>query len=345
MNLFSGLIKRKGIIFSALLLSLVGCGSNPAIESAQEFGLLAAQFEDNTNKLADDIYNSCIRRVRYMQVDTAVANQARNDALKQCEDFNKPAAMQARSANQVVTNYVIAIGRLASDDAVSFQDELNSIKDSLNNLSIPTATGTNISLPQGGVSTGISIANFIFNWAAKRFREGTLREAILCTDQSLQTYTDGLEFVFRDGYINGLLEQELLRVNSYYDYYAAILRNTNGTDKEFRELQLESFNAIDTVLQRRNASLSYVAIINKTANAHAALAKLFLGDENPPSKSSCAIYFNANQSDSTSINPENQQTFTLDFTVEELAKMKQIAINYQKEIEPLLIQMEEGLKE
>jgi outer membrane murein-binding lipoprotein Lpp len=44
------------------LLLLGGCRSNQAaLQAAQEFGTLASQFQVNTNKLADDIYASCIR--------------------------------------------------------------------------------------------------------------------------------------------------------------------------------------------------------------------------------------------------------------------------------------------
>ncbi len=338
-------MSKKSKIYSWLIISsflISSCGSNSAIKSAQRFGSLAAQFQDNTNKLANDIYDSCVRRVRYIQVD--VNNQERNDALKNCEDLNKPAAARARDANKLVTYYMEAIGKLASDDIVSFDDELDRIQDSLNGLSIPTKNGNSITLPNNAVNTGTSIAKFIFGWAVNKSREGTLREAITCTNMPLQTYTDGLELTFQGGYTNGVLEQELSRINSYYDYYATILRAEEGSDKDFRAIQSESFNAIEPVLQRRNAALTYIAIIDRTSNAHAELAKLFLGDEDPPSESSCTKYLSDNLSDSDLESLENQQKLNFDFTLRELSQMKQIAINYQREVEPLLIKMEEELK-
>ena len=60
--------------------------------------------------------------------------------------------------------------------------------------------------------------------ATDDFRKGTLKKAILCTDQPFQDYTKGLSFLFEEAYLNGILDQELFRVQSYYNFYAAILR-------------------------------------------------------------------------------------------------------------------------
>jgi hypothetical protein len=324
---------------------LTGCGTSSAIKSAQEFGSLSEQFEDNTNKLANDIYDSCIRRVRYIQMDDPVSNDARDEALKQCEELNKPASEQARDANRVMIDYMRAVGELASDNIVSFDDQFTKIEESLNNFSIPTGSGTNVSLPEGFAKTGVKIANFIFSWAAKSYREGTLREAITCTDEPVQTYTSGLKYAFQEGYINGLLQQELFRVNSYYNDYAALLRARKGTDQEFRDLQKESFDAIQPVLQKRNAALSYIEIIDATANAHADLAKLFLKHRNPPADSVCQAYFGADQTNKA-LSSKTQKSFNnadSALTVEELTEVKQIATDYQKEVEPLLSRMSEEL--
>jgi hypothetical protein len=77
-------------LFSMMLTSsimLSSCGADPAIKSAQEFGAMSAQFRDNTNKLADDIYDSCIRRVQYYRTDINALRQQRNQAWQGCEQF------------------------------------------------------------------------------------------------------------------------------------------------------------------------------------------------------------------------------------------------------------------
>lgn len=237
-----------------------------------------------------------------------------------------------------------AISNLASDNVVSFNNEFEQVQTALNNLSIPTGT-TPITLPEGAVNTGISIANFIFNWAARSFREGTLTEAITCTNQPLQTYTDGLEFAFREGYINGILQQELVQAKFYYDDYAALAGVENGSWEDFNNLSQESYDAIVPIVERRNAAVAYISIIQRTANTHEQLAQLFLDGQESPSPSSCAAYFNIAQSSPNAMEPQNQPISTIELTPETLAQVNEILIDYHKEVQPLLKQMREDLKD
>ncbi|NEP63238.1 MAG: hypothetical protein F6K31_41100 [Symploca sp. SIO2G7] len=341
--------KKLKVYFSLLASSLIisSCGTSSTIQSAQKFGELASRFEENTNNLADDIYNSCIRKIQFFQVDTSESNEARDVALKDCNDLNKPTARQARDANKLVTDYIRAIAKLASDDVVSFDNELDKVKESLDNLSIPISSGNTLSLPSNAVDGGISIAKFLFRWATADFREGVLKEAVVCTDKPFQVYTEGLKFVFDEAYINGILDQELFRVQSYYNYYAALLRqNPDGParDRAFRQLQTESFNAIQPVLERQDAALAYISIIGKTSNTHSELAKLFSDGEDSPDLSSCSTYFGDDSSISVSTQFVGQKTLNSELTIDELITVKKIILDYQEEIEPLLIQMEESLE-
>lgn len=338
-------IKRTSGLFGVVLTSSIiisSCGTDPAIKSAQNFGLMAADFESETDKLADDLYNSCIRRISYFAVREGTT--ARDQALNNCEKLNKPAVGEAKDANKIVTKYAISIGQLASDDVVKFDDEFNKIKNSLNNFSIPTNNG-NITLPQDAVNTGTQIANVIFGWVVNQSRKGTLREAIICTDEPLQTYTKGLEDAFREGYINGVLRDEKDTAKSYYDFYITRLRQV-GTERDFMELERESSQALLHFVERRNAAESYIGIINKTAQAHTKLKDVFLGDSEPPSQASCNVYLKAKESDSTAINPAHQiNSLNVPLTLEEMGQVREIVLNYRKDIEPLLQKMEQGLND
>ena len=337
--------KRFALLLTPLLLATSSCGTNPGIQVAQNFGALSDQFKDNANKLANDIYDSCIRRVRYIQVDTLEGNQSRDTAFNQCEELNKPTAADARNANQVIINYMEAIGRLASDEVVSFDDQFDRIETSLNQFSIPINDGNTtrfITLPQGSVSTGVQIANFIFGWVTNRIREGSLKEAITCTNKSFQAYVDGLESTFRDGYIDGILAQEQSRVVSYYNYYAALLRAQDGSDKDFRSLQQESFESIESVLNRRNAALLYLDVIGSTSNAHAEVAEVFLDGDPAPSKSYCnSTYFAQSDSGTEEVGVLAGEDY---LTIQESVRVEKIISNYQRDIAPLLAQMQEELQ-
>jgi hypothetical protein len=112
-------------------------------------------------------------------------------------------------------------------------------------------------------------------------------------------------------------------------------------------LTKESYNAIVPILQRRNAALSYITIIDKTANTHAQLAVLFLDGREPPSSESesCKTYLKPTSSDSNTLNSQGQSNLNMKLTPEELAQVSEILINYRNEVRPLLKQMEEDLKD
>lgn len=74
---------------------------------------MSCQFREDTNKLADDIYDSCIRRVEFFRTDTSSLREARDQGWRNCDSFNKPAAVNARVAKQVFVDYMEAIGRLS----------------------------------------------------------------------------------------------------------------------------------------------------------------------------------------------------------------------------------------
>lgn len=124
-------------------------------------------------------------------------------------------------------------------------------------------------LPSGAVDTGVQIAGFLISWAADIYREGKHSEANTCTDEPLQAYKGGLIFVFREGHIDGVLQEELRQAKMYYNDSTAIAKAQNGTWRDFNGLTKESYARVLPILQRRNAILTYIAIISRTANAHA----------------------------------------------------------------------------
>lgn len=332
-------------------ITVAGCSSSPSLKEAQEFSEMSTKFKESTNKLANDIYGSCIRRTQYIQVNTLAGSRARDEALNDCEEINKPASVKVRKASKLVTDYIESIGKLASDDVVSFDDELDEVAEALSSFSIPLEPSdptqpSEFKLPSEAVNTGVSIAKFIFRWVTDKEREGVLKEAITCTEQPFQVYTDGLEFVYQEGYIRGILEQEIFRVNSYYSDYAALLRDSNGSDRDFRQLERESFSAIEPVLERRNAAESYVAVLEATAAAHSNLAGVFLDGEDLPDESSCAIYFSNDDQDSGNVASKSNGKGSLGhhLTAGEYLKVQEILGEYQDTIEPLIIQMEDALE-
>ena len=327
-------------------LALSSCGANPGISSAKRFGAMSAQFRDDTNKLADDIYDSCIRRVQFYRTDVSQLREARDQAWLDCDRFNKPAASKARTANQIVVNYAEAIGKLSSDEIIIFDKELENVGTALKGLSIPTGSGASVTLPSGAVDTGVKIVSFLASWAANNYRIGRLSEAITCTNEPLQAYSKGLGFALREGYIQGILQQELNQAQFYYNDYAAIAKAQGGTWRDFNGLSKESYNAVLPILQRRNAALSYIAIIDRTANAHEELAKIFLDGRAPVTSESnaCMTYYSVSSSNSNALGSRSKPLSRQEFTPQELMRVRKVLIAYHRDISPLLSTMEDNLR-
>ncbi len=331
------------IIASSVALS--SCGENPGISSAKKFGAMSSEFKENTNKLADDIYESCIRRIQFYQIDNNALRQARDQAWRGCEEYNKPASRRAKIASQVIVDYIISIGKLSADEVVTFDNELMNVGSALKGLSIPTGTGANITLPTSAVDTGVQIASFVANWAANRYRAGKLSQAIGCTDQPLQSYSKGLSIAFNDGYINGILQQELDQAQFFYNDYAAIASRQGGTWRDYSNLSKESYNAVVPILQRRNAALAYLAIIKRTASAHQELAKIFTsgGSSLPPASQSCQSFFDQSPASANAQIPSRRITHNERLTAQETARIQKVLMAYRNDLAPLLSRMETSL--
>ena len=328
-------------IFLALVpssLMLISCGDTSDLKGAEKYGLMAAEFEASTTKLADDIYNSCIRRAQYISLQAPRNDTIQEQAIQDCNDLNRPQAANAKKANQVLINYMVAVGQLASDNTVKFNESLVNISNALNGLNIEA-----IKLNKEQVDVGIGIATFFIDWVTREFRRGNLKEAIVCTDDSIQTYSKGLTNVFQKGYIDGILEQESESIRRYYEDYATVMRQRDAIDREFRALEQEKFQAINASLKRRDAAYAYLAIINKTAEVHGGLKEIFAGNEALPTPAECEQYLavkdenNTSQSSSVDNWEEKEK-----LTPSELQQVSKISAQYKEEVMPLIRQLDDA---
>jgi hypothetical protein len=324
-------IRLFGLILSSSTI-LFGCNTpDSAINSAKQFGMLSDDFSSKTDKLSNDVYDSCLRRISYFSVRQGTTQRDR--AIANCENLNKPTAARIRSATRLVTSYVTSIGSLASDNPVKFDGEFSALKDSLNNLSIPNSS---IVISPNTVEKGTQIGNLIFGWVVNQRRKGSLREAIICTDQPLQEYTSGLNAAFQKGYVDGILEDERRTAVSYYNFYLTRL-SKNGSDREFIELEKISSDAIQQFAIRRNSAESYIAVINRTARMHTELKQVFSENAKPISEAACNVYLQAKDSSSTKDLTRKQTNYSNPpLTIKEISKIRKITLNYRKEVSPLL---------
>ena len=326
-------------------IALSSCSSDPRVKTAQEFGSMSGKLRENTNRLADDIYDSCLRRVQFYRTDTSALRDVRDQAWKDCERLNKPAAARTKEANGIAIDYVEAIGRLSTDEVVSFESQLETVGSSLKELAIPVAAGSTVELPSAAVDTGVQIASFIANWAANRYRIGKLADAITCTDEPFQVYTKALDNALRAGYIDGVLRQELDQARLFFDDYTAIAKAEGGTWRDFSALSKETYSTVLPLIQRRNAALAYLAIIGKTAKAHAELSKTFLNGQEPRTAKSplCKAYFARATNSASEMKLVEILAESKSISPHQLMRVNKILTAYRNDVGPLIRRMNENL--
>lgn len=269
--------------------------------------------KDNLQKtssaFADDIYQSCLRRINYIALTSPGAigkNGIRAQTIADCDFTNRPAVTKVKAANSILLNYIAKLGEVASGKTVSdgetvnfasFGENINLLGEAIKDLNIPTSSGQFFQFPAPIVDAGTSILQVIANVFTGEERKRSLKKAILCSDNPLHIYitgnstpktseeekkppklNGGLIGMVQEGYINGVLETEKLQINIYYQTYFDQLRATNGAQVVGNLIAEKDYNqAMNIVRERGFAAQNYIAILQATADAHHQLQKEFLG--------------------------------------------------------------------
>ena len=324
-------------ILSLLPLALIigSCGAN--FENIEKFSLTSAVIQDSSAKMAKDIYQSCLRRAKYNTSEDfpdSVGISEIEDKKKECNKYQE-AAKVVNNVNSVLIGYMVALGKLASDDTVSFENNLAALEASLKNLNTTLSSVSS----SGGVGeeekeAGIKIAKFIFNQLTTQFRQENLQEAILCTNQSIQEYTPGLNSIAKEFYAEGILQSEGFTIDSYYSKYVP-------TPEEKTQLVLYTFEqdyltAVNALDEKKEAANAYVEIIQATAKTHQELFDEF----NQPAMNEtelevlCQDYFAKDQ--------DEQSNQTSSLSPKQLKRVDRIVMEYTDEIDPLVKKLDKA---
>lgn len=322
-----------GVISAFPLILLLGSCGNNNFKNIEEFGLTSAVIKESSANMANDIYQSCLRQKRYLtdkRFSDSVGIPEREEREKDC-DKNQSDAQTVTDVNEVLIDYMVALGKLASNDAVSFEKNLDALENSLKNFN--NTLGATAGLKEDQVNAGLKIARFIFNSLTTQFRQENLNQAILCTNQPVQDYIPGLVSIVQEFYVNGILRSEGVNLDSYYRKYAPTPEEQSQLLALFT-IEQNYIKDVDALKERKQAAYAYIEILEKTATTHQKLT-----DElNQPAKTekeiedSCQKYFSADgdsQSAQTSL-PSPKQ----------LKRINEIVMEYRDEIRPLVKQLD-----
>lgn len=366
------------ISYSFLVLSFTflssSCGAK--FKSVNDF---VDNYKDNIQKtssaFADDIYQSCLRRINYIALTSPGAiepNGIRAQTIAACDSTNKPAETKVKAANSILLNYISKLGEVASGKTVSngetvnfasFGENINLLREAIKDLNIPTSSGQFFQFSAPIVDAGSSILQVIANVFTGEERKRALKKAILCSDNPLHIYitgnptpktpeeekkppklNGGLIAMVQEGYINGVLEAEKLQINSYYRTYFDALRSANGA-QIFGNLTAEKdYNqAMNIVRKRGLAAQSYISILQATADAHHQLQMEFLGTGKERITEAelsqlCQSVVNGKKASFS----QNFQFKKLDLSEQQLRNTQKIVSKYVHTVEPLIKKFDKG---
>ncbi len=165
-------------------------------------------------------------------------------------------------------------------------------------IKISTGSGSPpFTLKPDSVDAGIAIANLLNSLFTSQIRRSAVKKAIICTNDSLQIYGQGLISIYREAYLNGLLALETTQINDYYPSYAAILIERDAPPLDRVQLESEYNNLLELLSKREDSVKTYISFIQNTLTTHSKLRDMFVKDKSSKEISSYwKNYLNTNNS-------------------------------------------------
>lgn len=263
------------------------CGRNVDLQAIRLLSDEAVKAADLFNEdIAGDIYDSCVRAAEYQPVILTASPgrdpfQLRTDRLSACNEEPRQLETELRATHQILTTYLVALGKLASDEAVNL-DGIDTIQKSFQDLPASTLTAEQKS---AGVSI-LNILGIVIRSIVDQSRLETLQRVIVATDSDVQTFGQGFHQIAERSYIKQL-EAENQAIDNYYQIYIqgvlAELQqgNTRDMTNYVMGLQEEWRGKRDSVDEKIKLAERYIRVIEGIAGTHSDLKNKFAKGEMP----------------------------------------------------------------
>ena len=254
-------IKSNGILLVsisfALFYLLQGCAANlPAVREFSKSTIAATSFFDD---IAEDLPKSCARtaeisfmpspedKIEIVNNNVELSTEYR-ESLSTCDKYND-GVNGIVNVNNVLKGYAEAIGKLASDDVVTFTQEVNALRSSL----------ASVGAFQGEKAEAVvKLAEFLFNAALNGYRQNKLKETIVLAHDDLVEIIEGLTIVTSD------YQAELSKETKNVEQIQRILINDRKKPEDHRVFKV-SVSEIDEMLFEFQQKLNFIQGKNQAA--------------------------------------------------------------------------------
>lgn len=236
-------LKPAAVFLLAVLVLAQGCANLAAI---REFATISSESVQYT-KLVTDYAQSPIRQKRYQPPS-------------QYELLDRIAADRAAQQDRLllrqslIEEYMYALGRLAADEAVAYNKELDALGNAVKEKKFVDAKEAD---------AFAMIAKVLVKGVTDHWRQKQLKELITTSNAPFQVVVGSLRVIIENGFGGDLLNEKAA-IQNYYRTLVLESRDKAGIAalEEWRDLRLAAIDA------RAKAIESYAQILRKIAEGH-----------------------------------------------------------------------------
>jgi hypothetical protein len=240
---------------AALAVTLSSCESPLAV---RDFARAAHEVTLQFPALADDFAGSCVRRKLAEQKAGEITDPGGPASAACREDYDLAPAL-AGSMN-VLANYLHALDRLASNETVQCDKEIDTFAASL------TASSK---LPAAAVGAVQGLAKFLAGAVGGRYQRRKLEEAVRAADADVAALTSAFEHIAGVEYRRSLgNEEESLRLR-----YDDAIQSSEHNAAIALLLQRQWREDYERLQKRKAAAVAFAQALARIREGHAQLAR------------------------------------------------------------------------
>ena len=268
---------QRNVLRCALLVFTIliqGCAVNlPAVRDYSKATMLAS---NSYNVIVDDLPKSCIRRVDIsfegQKVNTAISPVGLStnylDAVSTCSEIENSLA-GIYEANNILQQYAEALGKLASNETITFTSELNQLEGNLKKVKI----NEQAIFDNNQAKAVFQLSEYLIRVAIDGYRQKELKETIDTAEPYIPVLVDGLVSIVED--YNLVLEDEKLALLDKRDVLDRKIRKSGDiNDKDaLNERLYTTITEINAIDSKQKAANDYISVLDNIKTTHSNLAQ------------------------------------------------------------------------
>ena len=334
----------KPLIF-ALTASLLpgflsGCRD---FSKVKELGDTWAVIDQTAGIVANDFYQSCLRAAKHPASArlfglTSYFNAVETEKEK-CEKNYLPAVNDIAGTYATYTEYLKQLSILADKNTGAITSEQkNDLQAAVENL-FGQLTTTGVSVPpilSDNIDTGVNIFAAIFVFIGDDIRQDAIAPTMVCTDDDIRNYTDGLMAISDQVYVNQLTI-ERGRFESHITNFTPVTdgRLTIQESRDLFDMQNLLVDKDISLDEREKVARSFSVVLDRTAKTHTKLSETFKKELDLTDEAKKKDFCN-NYEKEAAENAKLAQESTLRISPQVAIEVAEILNDYEKEIEPLI---------